>query len=73
MSLEQQRSPILSILVKSQMKILSVTFCEDTDKLEVIQEGEQDKERFRMQNDLKIYTLNQADRLEDFLRQNKQY
>lgn len=73
MSLEQQRSPILSILVKSQMKILSVTFCEDTDKLEVIQEGEQDKERFRMQNDLKTYTLNQADRLEDFLRQNKQY
>lgn len=40
MSLEQQRSPIVSILVKSQMKILSVTFCEDTDKLEVIQEGE---------------------------------
>lgn len=73
MSLEQQRSPILSILVKSQMKILSVTFCEDTDKLEVIQEGEQDKERFQMQNDLKTYTLNQADRLEDFLRQNKQY
>lgn len=72
MSLEQQRSPILSILVKLQMKILSVTFCEDTEKLEVIQEGEQDKERFRMQNDLKTYTLNQADRLEDFLRQNKQ-
>lgn len=72
MSLEQQRSPILSILVKSQMKILSVTFCEDTEKLEVIQEGEQDKERFRMQNDLKTYTLNQSDMLEDFLRQNKQ-